>query len=272
MIILGEGNMSSRKHPARLCAGMLTLALFCCFQNCSPSLRLANLESVHSSSRRLASVNSLPTRPEVTVSADSIVSVDSYGAKPDGVTDSTAAFQYAIDAVINSRGTLKQITLSAGTYFLKCSSPSGATPLALLLWPLPPGATPQAQPGVSCLKITEANHFNLTGQGQEKTKILIGNPTVGLIDVTASNDVSVSSFSVDYSSLPFTQGVIQSVNPETNSFVVELDAGYPQLDQVIFSKEYFPQSYAMVMEREQVAVKVPRLKTTTKNYFANLTT
>lgn len=193
------------------------------------------------------------------------ISVDSYGARADGVTDSTAAFQAAINAATYSNGAIKEINLSAGTYLLKCSNIPGVTPVESLEWPLKAGATPSPYPEILCLNIYKASHISIKGKGAGATQLLIENQAAGLVAVTSSDDISLSDFSVDHSKIPFTQGVIQSVNKNSNYIDVALDAGYPALDNVIFSQKYFPQMFAVVMEPVH-----PRLKDNTKGYFVNM--
>ena len=195
----------------------------------------------------------------------SSISVDSYGARADGVTDSTAAFQAAINAATYSNGAIKEITLSAGTYLLKCASIPGVTPIESLEWPLKAGATPSPYPEILCLNIYGANHISIKGKGAGVTQLLIENQAAGLVAVSSSNDISLSDFSVDHTKIPFTQGVIQTVNRASNYIDVALDAGYPTLDSVIFSQKYFPQMFAVIMEPVN-----PRLKDNTKGYFVNL--
>lgn len=193
------------------------------------------------------------------------ISVDSYGARADGVTDSTAAFQAAINAATYSQGAIREITLSAGTYLLKCASIPGVTPLESLEWPLKAGSTPSPYPEILCLNIYGVNHISIKGKGAGVTQLLIENQAAGLVAVSSSNDISLSDFSVDHTKIPFTQGVIQSVNRGSNYIDVALDAGYPTLDNVIFSQKYFPQMFAVIMEPVN-----PRLKDDTKGYFVNL--
>ena len=166
------------------------------------------------------------------------ISVETYGAKADGSADSTAAIQNAINAAVQS-GVAAQVVLAAGTYRLDCTSNP------------PP---PQQQAGY-CLTISGASNVTLRGQGEGLTQLVIGNPTMGLLEITASTNITIAGLALDYSTLPFSQGSITNVtnvyNSITNqyqySFNVTLDSGYSALDSV--NPAFFSaSSFAMIFD------------------------
>ena len=106
----------------------------------------------------------------------------------------------------------------------------------------------------------------IQGEGIDATHIVLGNAQAGFLTVASSADVQLRGFSVDYRSPAHTQGVVVGVNPGANSFEVALESGYPALDSLMFSKDFFPGTFGMVFEPTAA-----RLKATTKNFFMNLT-
>lgn len=176
--------------------------------------------------------------------ASIVLSVDSFGADPTGSTDSTSAIQNAINTATAS-GVSSQIVLSAGTYTLTCAS---------------------ANPG-SCLTIQNANNLTLKGQGAGLTQFVIGNPIMGLLVVSGSSNVTVSGFSLDYSSLPFTQGTIVQTYPDQGSFDVALESGYPSLNSPIFSPANLSTTFGMDFDPQ-----LPQLKAGVQDNFGVLST
>ena len=166
----------------------------------------------------------------------SSISVDSYGAKPDGVTDSTSAFQSAINDVINSHGAIKQILLSEGNYALNCSTKNTHVS-SLETFPALPNeslynnaGTLVGYPQSTCLSILGAKSLKITGQGNNKTHIIISNPVTGFVSVSnGSSDIDLEGFSVEYSTPPSTQGVITAIDSTNKTLEVELDAGFRPL-------------------------------------------
>lgn len=143
--------------------------------------------------------------------------VDEFGAKPDGITDSTPAIQAAIDKLQSLRGGYELI-FSEGTYKLSCEN----------VWPSDGWTLPTA----SCFRIVNARGVKFRGQGATKTNFKIMNPNVGFLTVIGSEDIVVSSFSVDYDPLPFTQGRMISKNTTFGYFDLELEDGYRDLSEL----------------------------------------
>ncbi len=141
------------------------------------------------------------SNPNPVALATQTFSVDSYGAVADGVTDSTAAFQAAINAAMAS-GQASRVSLSAGTYLLNC-----------------PGADQ------ACLSLATAHQLTFSGQGVDKTLVLIGNPRAGGFGVSGADNVYFSDFSLDYKTIPATQGTVIYIGQ--GSVNVQIDGGFP---------------------------------------------
>ncbi|OIO04995.1 MAG: hypothetical protein AUJ51_00755 [Elusimicrobia bacterium CG1_02_56_21] len=150
--------------------------------------------------------------------------VDAYGARPDGGADSTTAIRNAINAAMQA-GQPAEVVFSSGTYRLDC-----------------PSATP-----APCFTISKARDLTLRGQGTD-TRLLIGNPIMGLVAVQYSTGITISGFSLDYSSLPFTQGTIVSVGGGESAIDLAVEPGFPELDQPIFAPGYLAQTFGMLFD------------------------
>ena len=194
---------------------------YCAFANWNEFLLLGG-------SARLTGVTSLTDSP-VTSAMPTCqlplkleLSVDAFGADPSGQNDSTAAIQTALNAAATA-GRPTTVRFGTGTYRLTCANPAGE----------------------QCLSIKNANALSLVGQGADQTQLLIGRPVVGVLNVANSVNVTVQGFSVDYQTLPFTQGTILRTYPNENAFDVALAPGYPGLDSPIFGAANLSASFAM---------------------------
>ncbi|MCM2323405.1 MAG: hypothetical protein NDJ90_09105 [Oligoflexia bacterium] len=154
--------------------------------------------------------------------------------------DATASLQQAIDAAIAS-GPGGQVTFPEGIYYLDCGS---ATPLG------------------TCLTVSGATGLKVLGSGADKTRFVISNPLRGFLSVSDSTDVEVGGFSVDYSSVPFTQGTVLQVDGARNELKIALDGGYPRLDAAIFSPERLSATFGIVFDP-----KTARLKANIADHF-----
>lgn len=68
----------------------------------------------------------------------------------------------------------------------------------------------------------------------------LADPRVGICDMVECKNVILRNFSVDYETLPFTQGVVQSVDPEDSTYVLKLDEGFPLLTNWKFPNNSIP--------------------------------
>jgi hypothetical protein len=80
------------------------------------------------------------------------------------------------------------------------------------------------------LMLFHATNVLVNGNG---CKILITNPRIGFLSVNNSSNIIVQGFSIDYSPLPFTQGVVthnfytSNDSPKESAIEFTVDAGYP---------------------------------------------
>jgi hypothetical protein len=108
-------------------------------------------------------------------------SVSNYGAYPNDNFDDTNAIQTAINEAINS-GLKSTVVFGFGIYDLS-----------------------------SAIAIFKANSLTITGQGIDKT-FLIGNSPTSIFTIQSSQDLTISSLSIDFDPLPFTAGYVIHVN------------------------------------------------------------
>ncbi|MGE9291964.1 MAG: glycosyl hydrolase family 28-related protein [Puniceicoccales bacterium] len=137
-----------------------------------------------------------------------ILNVRDYGAVGDGQHDDTPAFNKALMELRKVEGG-KTLFVPAGEYYLE-----------------PMKGTPKNGGHINIL-----NEEDLTLQGEEGTLLLFGSAYHHGIVVNGGTNIKLSSLSVDYRPLPFTQGVIDSVVPEKRQIVLRLDEGYPRVDE-----------------------------------------
>ncbi|EIP98710.1 hypothetical protein OpiT1DRAFT_03177 [Opitutaceae bacterium TAV1] len=155
--------------------------------------------------------------------------VRDYGATGDGVANDAPAVRKAIaDAVAypNSR-----VHLSAGVYRL------ADLDHAIRNVPSPyfdgceraPGVTPAdlgSINGSPHLFISRAANLVISGDGPDKTLLLIGTAWETGIDIQNSRNVTLRDLALDYEKLPFTQGKVVNVI-DNKTCDVTVDDGYP---------------------------------------------
>lgn len=132
------------------------------------------------------------------------VSVLDYHAVGDGITDDGSAIRAALKAVIDGSKPAALEFEQGKTYRIASFDNSYA------------------------LSVFNAHDVKIRGHGAE-LKI---QPPNKALRIEASSDVSVCGLTIDYSPLPFTQGVIVSTNPKSGTFDVEIDDGFdiPEVD------------------------------------------
>lgn len=85
--------------------------------------------------------------------------------------------------------------------------------------------------GEYCLLLDGISNMTVRGVAGQ-TKLLVATPTSGAIHWRNSQNIGMRDISIDYETPPFTQGAITSINGGT--VVLQLDPGYPQLDDPLF--------------------------------------
>ncbi|MCL5270742.1 MAG: right-handed parallel beta-helix repeat-containing protein [bacterium] len=133
-----------------------------------------------------------------------------YGAVPNGDQNAAPAIQAAIQAAI-AAGPGAEVVLEAGRYRLAAHQGGN--------WPL---------------AIRGADGLTLRGAGAQ-TELVVTNPANYCLIVDRSRSVTAAGFAVDYDPLPFTQGRIVAADKAGKTFDLELEAGYPALDQPYFA-------------------------------------
>jgi hypothetical protein len=156
-----------------------------------------------------------------------IFHAEDYGKAGEGVSDSTKAIQTAIDTAIKA-GSGSVVQLQKGRYKISAED---------------------LQP---CLKIDSANDITVQGQGKD-TELIVTNPRASAIYLTNSRNVFVKSLAIDYDPLPFTQGRIIDVNNIDGSFELNIEEGFPELDQPWFAKADV--KYGMIFDGNNPVLK-----------------
>ena len=129
--------------------------------------------------------------------------VSSFGARPDGVTDSTDAISRALACAVSSKVSPVNVHFDSGAYLAKCSNKSNTSCFTLI------GSAQRSAKGI-----------NISGQGSNLTTILIGNPDSGGFYIKNATSVSISGLTIDYVTPPFVQGKIIAVNADSFDFSV----------------------------------------------------
>jgi hypothetical protein len=132
--------------------------------------------------------------------------VADYGATPDDSTNDAPAIQAALNAANiwqqqNHRPV--EVDFAAGVYRLYNGYVPGSPPTVLTL--------------------LNARDMVIEGNGAE---LLVTDPTVGAFVLHTCSNMIVRDFTIDYETLPFTQGRITQIL-DSYSFVLDVEAGFP---------------------------------------------
>lgn len=159
-------------------------------------------------------------------SAPTQINVRDFGAKGDDAADDAPALNHAIDIAIKS-GPGAVVFIPAGRYRLMSETN-----------------------GVEYLSIRRAQ--GLTVRGEAGTVLIAEDPDVHILVLFANKDVKLSTLTLEQSQSSFTQGVIDSVDPNTTACDVTIDkdhdlpdapdlAGCKGLRPLAISAKRFPQ-------------------------------
>jgi len=141
--------------------------------------------------------------PLLDLNTTSTISVADYGAIPNDGNNDLVAITNAIN-VAKNLGSLQnpvRLLFESGTYNLMLDATVS-----------------------HAIDITDATGILWDGQGAE---FLIHNPSVGFLGLTRCTNFVIKNISIDYVTLPFTQGKITAINTSGGFFDFELDEGYP---------------------------------------------
>ena len=101
------------------------------------------------------------------------------------------------------------------------------------------------------------NSVVLEGNG---ANIQMHNPEIGFFSMFGSKNIIIKDLVIDYAQLPFTQGVVKAKNFSNNSFTLDIDDGFPHLDEAYFANA--SESWGMLKEADG------RLKSGVNNLFS----
>lgn len=93
------------------------------------------------------------------------------------------------------------------------------------------------------LYISNSNNIVINGNNSE---IRLHNPEVGFLKLTNCENIIVKDLIIDYAKLPFTQGKVVAVNTNQNYFDIEIDSGFPLLNEAYFANA--AQKWGMLKE------------------------
>lgn len=149
--------------------------------------------------------------PLVELTTTITVSVADYDARVDDGVDDIAAIKKAIDAAARLASLQNPVRLlfEKGTYDL--------------------------MPDLSSSHAIEMKDVNgLVWDGQDAV-FLLHNPSVGFLSLLRCKNTIIRDFSVDYASLPFTQGKITKVEAASGYFEFKVDDGFPLPTESVFA-------------------------------------
>ncbi|GHU98449.1 alpha-1,3-galactosidase B [Bacteroidia bacterium] len=139
--------------------------------------------------------------PITEVRTSKTIDVTALGAKPDDGKDDHRAIERAIEQMMQAKNGVK-------LYF-----PKGRYDI-----------TPPSGKESHCFTVAGCSDFLIMADGAQ---IVIHDPAKGFLRMQDCRRGIIKGFGVDYSPLPYTQGVITMVDQKENIFEVKIDEGYP---------------------------------------------
>ncbi|HAI10096.1 MAG TPA: hypothetical protein DCM28_00200, partial [Phycisphaerales bacterium] len=156
-----------------------------------------------------------------------IFNVQDYGAIGDGVTDDSSAIAKAIEAAKAQPDSEHVVLLPTGTYRL--ATTHSATFNRVMV---DENGVPKDLTQTGHLLVASAQ--NLTIRGESGTKLIMTDVyTTGVLVVDSTN-VTLEQVSIDFDPLPFTQGLVESVDLENKLVTVQIQQGYADLSREDF--------------------------------------
>lgn len=137
-----------------------------------------------------------------------IFNVKEFGAKGDGISDDSAAFVKALDAMAALKGAPSILRIPAGTYFFNSFVPAPKKP---------------AEKNGCHVRIHLENAL-IEGENPETTKFLFGRTAAGIYMERCRN-VTVRNLMLQYRDTPFCQGTVLSVDLPNNTVTIRHDPG-----------------------------------------------
>ncbi|MFH4969495.1 LamG-like jellyroll fold domain-containing protein [Gaetbulibacter sp. M240] len=148
--------------------------------------------------------------PLVDLNTTQTILVSDYGAVVNDGTNDISGITAAIQAAVNlaTEASPVRLVFENGTYDL-----------------MPPS-------GSHALSMTDAESVLWDGQGAE---FLIHDPAIGFLRLLRCTNTIIKDISVDYATLPFTQGKITNIDFNNGFFDFEVDANFPLPTENYFS-------------------------------------
>jgi hypothetical protein len=158
--------------------------------------------------------------PLVNLNTSTTISVADYGAVVNDGIDDTAAIINAIGAAMSLASAQNPVRLlfENGTYNLSSTSTN-----------------------THIITINGASNILWDGQNAE---FMINTPTIGFLNLVNCTNFIVKDISVDYSTLPFTQGKITAVNTGSGFFEFDVDPGFLPPTNALFVNA--PERWGMI--------------------------
>jgi len=155
------------------------------------------------------------------------LNVRDFGALGDGSADDGPAFRRAFAAALAEPGRPVTVRIPRGDY--RIAPPETPAVAHRINNPVPGGETQcSVPPKRSHLLLINPEHLTVTGE--PGTRLLFDDPVAQGIRVLGGRNVALKNFTVDYTRLPFTQGVVTGVDPQNGALTVRIDSGYPAPD------------------------------------------
>ena len=164
-------------------------------------------------------------RETATASARSAsLNVRDFGAKADGRTDDAPAFQSAL-AALRDRGSGATLNIPAGRYLL--GTPQEIT--APSIYTKAEGSVDLARAGYRIrAHVLIAGLREAAIAGEPGAVLVMRDPMASGIALERCEDVTIRDLTVDWETLPFSQGVIRAVSERDRTIDWEVDPGVPQ--------------------------------------------
>lgn len=148
-----------------------------------------------------------------------VFNVKEFGAKGDGVSDDSAAFVRALDAVKKLNGSPAVLRIPAGVYFFNSFVPAEGKP---------------ASKGGCHVRLPRLENALIEGESPETTKLLFGRPRAAGLYMDACRNVTVRNLMLQYRKTPFCQGTVLSVDVPANTITIQHDPGTLTPDDPVY--------------------------------------
>ena len=151
-----------------------------------------------------------------------LFSVDRFGAKGDGISDNTQAFQRALDEIRKRNGVPAILKIPRGKYRFRTLNPRGL-PVNTVMMHQSTCYPTTFRPSHLLIR----NLKNLTIEGEAETELLFDHSTyVDGIALWGCDNVTVRNLILDFTNTPFTQGTILKSDFGKNEVILQVDEGH----------------------------------------------